>query len=41
MFVRDVMVAPVITVTPSTTVKEVAEKFRHQEDHRSAGNRQP
>lgn len=27
MFVRDVMVAPVITVKPSTTVKEVAELF--------------
>jgi CBS-domain-containing membrane protein len=27
MHVRDVMVAPVITVTPSTTVKEVAELF--------------
>lgn len=27
MLVRDVMVAPVITVTPSTTVKEVAELF--------------
>src|SRR5512140_2814881 len=27
MLVRDVMVAPVITVKPSTTVKEVAELF--------------
>ncbi len=27
MYIRDVMVAPVITVTPSTTVKEVAELF--------------